>query len=164
MENVSIQALIQFLLKTPVIVVGLKLYASGFKSLTRLTPNMDSLIFIGTSAAYFYSIAVSLAIWLGFGAYGIRELYYEIAAFILFFILLGKYLEAVTKGKTSAVLQKLVGLQAKTARVIKHGKEMEIPIEDVDVGDIVVVRPGEKIPVDGIVIEGYSGVDEKVIT
>lgn len=164
MENASLQALIQLLLTTPVIIVALKLYASGLKGLMRLTPNMDSLIFIGTSAAYVYSIAVSLAIWFGIGGYGIHELYYEIAVFILFFILLGKYLEAVTKGKTSFALQKLIGLQAKTARVIKGGKEIEIPVEDVDVGDIVVVRPGEKIPVDGVVIEGYSGVDEKVIT
>jgi len=151
-------------LTTPVIIVALKIYSSGFKSLIKLTPNMDSLIFIGTSAAYVYSMAVSIAIWFRIGEHTAEELYYEIAAFILFFILLGKYLEAVTKGKTSAVLQKLIGLQAKTARVIKNGKEIEIPVKDVDVGDIVVVRPGEKIPVDGIVIGGYSGVDEKVIT
>jgi Cu+-exporting ATPase len=164
LENASIQALIQFILTTPVIISAFKLYSSGLKSLLRLTPNMDSLIFIGTTAAFLYSIAVSISIWLGIGDYGIGELYYEIAAFILFFILLGKYFEAITKGKTSAVLQKLIGLQAKTAKIIKNGKEIEVPIEDVDVGDIVVVRPGEKIPVDGIVIEGYSGVDEKVIT
>jgi Cu+-exporting ATPase len=163
-ENAPIQALIQFLLTTPVIIVASKLYISGFKSLAKLTPNMDSLIFIGTSAAYIYSIAVSLAIWFGVGTYSIRELYYETAAFILFFILLGKYLEAVTKGKTSFALQKLIGLQAKTARIIKNKKEIEVPVEDVEVGDIIVVRPGEKIPVDGVVIEGYSGVDEKVIT
>ncbi len=164
LENVKLQALIQFLLTTPIIIVALKLYTSGFRSLRRLTPNMDSLVFIGTSAAYVYSIAVSLAVWFGMGAFGVKDLYYEIAAFILFFILLGKYLEAVTKGRTSAVLQKLIGLGAKTARVIKNGKELEISIEDVEVGDIVLVRPGEKIPVDGVVLEGYSGVDEKVIT
>ncbi len=158
------QAIVQLILTTPVIIAGFKLYTIGFKSLLRLTPNMDSLIFIGTSAAYIYSILISVAIWSGTGTYGVEDLYYEIAAFILVFILLGKYLEAITKGKTSTVLQKLIGLQAKTAKVIKNGKEIEIPIEDVDVGDIVIIRPGEKIPVDGIVIEGYSGVDEKVIT
>lgn len=164
LENVKLQALIQLLLTTPIIIVALKLYTSGFRSLRRLTPNMDSLVFIGTSAAYVYSLAVSLAVWFDLGVFGVKDLYYEIAAFILFFILLGKYLEAVTKGRTSAVLQKLIGLGAKTAKVIKNGQELEIPIEDVEVGDIVLVRPGEKIPVDGVVLEGYSGVDEKVIT
>ncbi len=163
-ENAPLQALIQLVLTTPVIIVALKLYSSGFKSLIKLTPNMDSLIFIGTSAAYAYSMAISLAIWFRIGEHTVEELYYEVAAFILFFILLGKYLEVVTKGKTSAVLQKLIGLQAKTARVIKNGIEIEIPVKDVDIGNVVVVRPGEKIPVDGIVIGGYSGVDEKVIT
>lgn len=163
-ENASLQALIQLLLSTPVVIAAFKLYSSGAKSLIKLTPNMDSLIFIGTSTAYIYSIAVSIAIWFGIEGYGIHDLYYEIAAFILFFILLGKYLEAITKRKTSFALEKLIGLQPKKARVIKNGKEVEIPVEDVEVGDIVVVKPGEKIPVDGIVIEGSSVVDEKVIT
>ncbi len=163
-ENASLQALIQFLLTTPVIAAAFRLYTSGYKSLRKGMPNMDSLVFIGTSAAYVYSIAVSIAIWSGISGYSVKDLYYEVASFILFFILLGKYLEAVTKGKTSAVLQKLVGLQAKKARVLKDGKELEIPAEDVEVGDIIMVRPGEKIPVDGVVIEGYSSVDEKVIT
>jgi len=158
------QALVQFLLVTPVIITAFKLYVSGLRSLLKLVPNMDSLIFIGTSAAYIYSLIISVNVWLGVGNYMVGDLYYEIAAFILVFILLGKYFEAVTKGRTSAVLQKLIGLQVKTAKVIRNGKELEIPVEDVNVGDIVVIRPGEKIPVDGIVIEGYSGVDEKVIT
>jgi Cu+-exporting ATPase len=164
LKNASLQAFIQLILTTPIIIVALKLYTSGLKSLLRKTPNMDSLIFIGTSAAYLYSIAISLAIWLGISNYSIKDLYYEIAAFILVFILLGKYLEVVTKGKTSEALRKLIGLQPKIARVEKEGEEVEIPIEEVQVGDIVVVRPGEKIPVDGIVVEGISAVDEKVIT
>jgi Cu+-exporting ATPase len=163
-ENASTQALIQLILTTPVIIAAFNLYTSGAKALLKKAPSMDSLIFIGTSAAYLYSMAVSLAIWFGIGKYGLGDLYYEIAAFILVFILLGKYLEAITKGKTSEALRKLIGLQAKTARVIRKGREVEIPIEEVQVGDIVVVRPGEKIPVDGIVIEGISAVDEKVIT
>jgi Cu+-exporting ATPase len=163
-ENTSLQAFIQLLLTTPIVIVALKLYTSGFRSLIRLTPNMDSLIFIGTTAAFIYSIAISVVIWSGIPGYGVNDLYYEITAFILFFILLGKYLESVTKGKTSFALQKLIGLQPKTARIEKNGKELEVPIEDVDVGDIVIVKPGEKIPVDGVVIEGYSGVDEKTIT
>ncbi len=158
------QALIQLILTTPVIIAAFNLYTSGLKSLLRRAPNMDSLVFIGTSAAYLYSLAVSVVIWLGIATFGVKDLYYEIAAFILIFILLGKYLEAVTKGKTSEVLKKLIGLQPKTAQVIKDGQEVKIPIKDVEVGDLVVVRPGEKIPVDGVVVDGYSGVDEKVIT
>lgn len=163
-ENVSVQALIQLILTTPVIIVAFKLYTSGLRSLLMKAPNMDSLIFIGTSAAYLYSIVISLGIWFGIGTYGIGDLYYEIAAFILIFILLGKYLEAITKGKTSEALKKLIGLQAKTAHSIRKGKEVEIPVEEVQVDDIIVVRPGEKIPVDGIIVDGVSAIDEKVIT
>ena len=164
MDNASIQALIQLVLTTPVMIAAFNLYVSGAKALLRKMPNMDSLVFVGTTAAYLYSIAVSVVIWSGVGNYGIKDLYYEIAAFILVFILLGKYLEAVTKGRTSEALKKLIGLQAKTARVIRNRKEVEIPVEDVKVGDIIIVKPGEKIPVDGIVVEGSSFVDEKVIT
>ena len=161
--NARLQALIQFILATPVIFVAFNLYASGLRSILKLAPNMDSLVFIGTSAAYIYSIAISLLIWSG-QSYGVKDLYYEIAAFILIFILLGKYLEAVTKGKTSEALKKLIGLQAKTARVIRNGKEMNIPVGEVKIGDIVVVKPGEKIPVDGIVVDGSSTVDESMLT
>jgi len=163
-ENASLQAFIQFLLTIPVILAGLKLYSSGFKSLIKLTPNMDSLVFISTFVAFVYSLVVSLAIWFKIGSYDIRELYYEVSAFTLSFILFGDYLEAITKKRSSSAIQKLIGLQARSARVIRNGKEIEIPIEDVEVGDIVLVKPGEKIPVDGVVIEGYSGVDEKVIS
>lgn len=163
-ENASLQAFIQLILTTPIIIAAFNLYTSGLKSLLRKAPNMDSLVFIGTSAAYLYSVAVSLAIWFGINKYSLEDLYYETAAFILVFILLGKYLEVVTKGKTSEALRKLIGLQPKTARIIREGKETEVSIEEVQVGDIVIVRPGEKIPVDGVVIEGISAVDEKVIT
>ena len=163
-KNVALQALIQLILTTPVIVVAFKLYTSGLKGLLHKAPNMDSLVFIGTSAAYIYSIAISLSVWFKVGNYGVENLYYEITAFILIFILLGKYLEAVTKGRTSEALKKLIGLQPKIARIERQGKEMEIPIEEVQPGDVVIVRPGEKISVDGIVIEGISAVDEKVIT
>lgn len=163
-KNVSLQSLIQFILTTPIIIAAFNLYTSGFRSLIKRAPNMDSLVFIGTSAAYLYSIAISLAVWLGVGNYGMTNLYYEIAAFILVFILLGKYLEVVTKGKTSQALKKLIGLQPKTAQIEKQGKELKVPIKEVRVGDIVLVRPGETIPVDGFVMEGVSAVDEKVIT
>jgi Cu+-exporting ATPase len=158
------QATIQFLLATPVIIVAFKLYLSGLKALLRRAPNMDSLIFIGTSAAYIYSLVISISIWLGYGQYKVENLYYEIAAFILIFILLGKYLEAVTKGRTGEAIKKLIGLQPKEATVIKNGQEVKIPISEVMAGDIILVKPGEKIPVDGIVIDGYSAVDEKMIT
>jgi len=147
-----------------VIIVAFKLYISGLKAILRRAPNMDSLIFIGTSAAYVYSVAISLSTWLNIKTYGMKELYYEIAGFILIFILLGKYLEAITKGKTSEAIKKLIGLQPKEATIIKDDEEIKIPISEVKVGDIILVKPGEKIPVDGIVIDGYSGVDEKAIT
>ncbi|NOZ81938.1 MAG: heavy metal translocating P-type ATPase [Candidatus Micrarchaeota archaeon] len=162
-ENTKLHAVLQLVLTIPVIIAAFNLYVSGFKSLLRKSPNMDSLIFIGTSAAFVYSLGVTFLILTG-APYGLEDLYYEIAAFILVFILLGKYLEALTKGKTSEALKKLMDLKPKTARVIRNGKEMEIPVEEVRVGDIVVVRPGEKIPVDGEVVEGVSVVDEKIIT
>lgn len=163
-ENISFQALLQLVLTTPIIIAALNLYLSGLRSLRQKSPNMDSLIFIGTSAAYLYSLAISLAVWLKIGNYGIEDLYYEIAAFILVFILLGKYLEALTRGKTSEALRKLISLAPQKATVLKEGKEIEVLAEEVRVGDIVVVRPGEKIPVDGKIIEGFSSVDESMIT
>ena len=154
--------LIQLVLSTAVILACFNIWSSGFKKLLHLGPDMDSLIFIGTSVAYFYSLILSII--------SIIEktepanLYFESAVFILIFISLGKYLEAVTKGKTSSAIKKLMGLQPKEATIIRDGREFNIPILEVVVGDIILVRPGEKIPVDGVVIEGYSGVDEKAIT
>jgi len=158
---------IQFALATAVILACLNIWVSGVLSLKRLKPNMDSLIFIGTATAYVYSVAISISYLLGSGADGkmsMENLYYESAAFILIFISLGKYLEAVTKGKTSQAIKKLIGLQPKEATVIKNGQETKVLIENVNVGDVILVKPGEKIPVDGVVIDGYSGVDEKAIT
>ena len=147
---------IQFVLSTAVIASAFSLWRSGFKGLASLHPNMDSLIFIGTSTAYFYSIVI--AFW------GDGELYFESAVIILLFIMLGKYLEAVTKGKAGDAIKKLIGLAPKQATVIVNGVEQKVSLDKVKVGDIVVVKPGEQIPVDGIVIDGYSGVDEKTIT
>ncbi|MBU0648900.1 heavy metal translocating P-type ATPase [Patescibacteria group bacterium] len=154
---------IQFVLSTAVILVSFKLWKSGFKNLIKLRPDMDSLIFIGTASAYFYSLIVSISFLLNI-LKSYPHLYYESAVFILIFITMGKYLEVLTKGKTGEAIKKLIGLQPKFATIIKNGKEIKIPISDVKVGDIVLVKPGEKIPVDGIVIDGYSGVDEKAIT
>ncbi len=155
--------LIQFILATIVILVCFNLWVSGFKNLIRLKPNMDSLIFIGTATAYFYSLAASISFLLGAQELP-PHLYYESAVFILVFISLGKYLEAITKGKTSEAIKKLIGLQPKEATIVKDNEEIKIPISEVRVRDIILVKPGEKIPVDGTVIDGYSGVDEKAIT
>ncbi|HBI17575.1 MAG: Heavy-metal transporting P-type ATPase [Candidatus Moranbacteria bacterium GW2011_GWF2_34_56] len=153
---------IQFILTTSIIAICLNIWTSGAKKLWRLQPNMDSLIFMGTAVAYFYSVAISILMFTGreIDAY----LYYESAALILILISLGKYLESITKGKTSQAIKKLIGLQPKEATVIKNNAEIKIPIHQVKVGDIILVKPGEKIPVDGIIIDGYSGVDEKTIT
>ncbi|MFH1657088.1 MAG: heavy metal translocating P-type ATPase [bacterium] len=155
--------ILQLLLSTAVIISAFNIWSSGFKNLIRLKPNMDSLIFIGTSVAYFYSLTVSLFLFLGVGLNEFH-LYYESAAMILLFISLGKYLEAAAKGKTSEAIKKLIGLQPKEATVVKDGQEFKISIAEVKIGDIIIVKPGEKIPVDGIIIDGYSGVDEKAIT
>ncbi len=153
---------IQFVLATAVILSAFNIWKTGFKKLLRLSPNMDSLIFIGTAVAYFYSVIVSILVFSG------KEidahLYFESAALILVFISLGKYLEVLTKGKTSEAIKKLIGLQPKEATIIKENEEIRIPISEVNVGDIILIKPGEKIPVDGIVVDGYSGVDEKAIT
>jgi len=154
---------IQFVLATMVILTCFNIWTSGFKNLIRLRPNMDSLIFIGTAAAYFYSFIISLGSFLKPES-NIRNLYYESAVFILIFISLGKYLEAKTKGKTGDAIKKLIGLQPKEATIIRDNEETKIPISEVRVGDIILVKPGEKIPVDGMVVDGYSGVDEKAIT
>jgi Cu+-exporting ATPase len=154
--------IIQLVLVSAVIISCFNIWTSGFKNLLRLAPNMDSLIFIGTAVAYFYSLTISIFIFLGTKVEA--SLYYESAALILVFISLGKYLEVMTKGKTSEAIKKLIGLQPKEATIIKDNEEIKIPISEVRVGDIILVKPGEKIPVDGIVIDGYSGVDEKAIT
>ena len=149
--------LLLFVLSTPVhFIVGHSFFIGAYKALRNKNPNMDVLVTLGTSAAYFYSVYVTFS--------GVGNLYYTTAVSLMVFLTLGKLLEAIAKGRTSAAIKKLMGLRAKTARVIRAGNEFEIPVEDVLVGDIVLVRPGEKIPVDGTVIDGYSGVDEKVIT
>ncbi len=144
-------------LTTPVqFYVGRQFYIGAWKALKNLSAGMDTLIAMGSSAAYFYSLAATFLIQ--------GHLYYETAAVIVTLIVLGRYLEAKAKGRTSEAIKKLMGLRAKTARVIRQGREVDIPVEDVRVGDIVIVRPGEKIPVDGVVIEGHSAVDESMIT
>jgi len=156
----------QLILATPIqFIIGFRFYKNAYYAIKSKSANMDVLIAMGTSAAYFFSIYN--AFFAPVPAHGemvMKELYFEASAVIITLILLGKYLEAVAKGKTSEAIKKLMGLQAKTARVVREGKEVDIPIAEVEVGDIVVVRPGEKIPVDGTIIEGHSSVDEAMLT
>lgn len=153
----------QLALATPVqFVIGAKFYRNAFYALKAKSANMDVLIAMGTSAAYFYSLYNMF-----FGAKMSGEnphLYFESAAIIITLILLGKYFEAVAKGKTSEAIKKLMGLAAKTAMLMVDGQEKEVPIDEVVMGDIIVVRPGEKIPVDGVIMEGNSAVDESMLT
>jgi Cu+-exporting ATPase len=158
-------ALIQFLLATGVLICGYQFFARGFLILIKSRiANMDTLVAIGVGSAYLYSLFVSIAIWSGNKSFGMNNLYYEVAAFLLSFILLGRYLEAFTKRRTSQAIKKLMGLRPKTATVVRGGIERQIPAEDIIVGDMVIIRPGERIPVDGKVIEGHSSLDESMIT
>ncbi|MBP7176634.1 MAG: copper-translocating P-type ATPase [Thermoclostridium sp.] len=156
-------ALAQLFFVTPVMIAGYKFYTVGFSRLIRREPNMDSLIAIGTSAAFLYGIYAIMQIVGGNNEYA-HELYFESAGVIISLIMLGKYLESVTKGKTSEAIKKLMGLSPKTAIVIHDGQELTIPIEEVEAGDILLVKPGEKIPVDGEVVEGRTSVDESMLT
>lgn len=156
-------AFTQIFLMIPIIIVGYRFYTVGFKALLQRSPNMDSLIAIGTSAAILYSLYSVYQITTGdFGA--VDHLYFETAGVIITLILLGKSLEAVSKGKTSEAIKKLMGLAPKTAIIIKDAKEIEIPIEEVEISDIVVVKPGGKIPVDGVVVFGHTAIDESTLT
>ncbi|OGO77372.1 MAG: copper-translocating P-type ATPase [Clostridiales bacterium GWB2_37_7] len=156
-------AVVQLILSIPVMIAGYKFYTVGFSKLFRREPNMDSLIGMGTGAAFVYGFYAVVQIINGVYEYT-EDLYFETAGVIISLILLGKYLELVTKGKTSEAIKKLMGLAPKTAIVIHDGKEMIIPIEEVEVGDIILVKPGEKIPVDGEVVEGRTSIDESMLT
>ncbi len=149
---------VMFVLATPVqFYVGRQYYVGAYKSLRNGSANMDVLVAMGSSAAYFYSIPVVLGLLPG-------HVYFETAAVIITLIKLGKYLEAKAKGRTSEAIKKLMGLRAVTARVVRDGKEIEIPTDEVTIGDMVLVRPGEKVPVDGVVIEGRTTIDESMLT
>ena len=141
---------------------GLRFYRHGWQSLCSGSPDMNSLVMLGTSAAYFYSLGVVL--FPGLFPPQARHAYFEAAGVVITLILLGKYLEALAKGRTSEAMRRLLSLQAKTARVVEGALEREIPVDEVLAGDWVVVRPGEKIPVDGVVVSGQSYVDESMIT
>ncbi|WP_371379805.1 heavy metal translocating P-type ATPase [Sporomusa aerivorans] len=155
--HVLMNPYLQLVLATPVqFIAGWQFYRSAYTVLKNGGANMDVLVALGTSAAYFYSIANVLR--------NEPDLYFETSAILITLIILGKLLEATAKGRTSAAIKALMGLQARTARVVRDGQELDIPVEAVLVGDVVVVRPGEKIPVDGVIAEGTSTVDESMLT
>ena len=162
MENAISFAFTQFLLLIPVVFINFKYYRMGFKTLFHGSPNMDSLIAIGSSAAIVYGIYAVYKIGIGFG-HGdmatvhsfMMDLYFESAGMILTLITLGKTLEARAKGKTSDAITKLMNLAPKTATVERDGKELQVPVEEVQLGETLIVKAGESVPVDGIVIEGF---------
>ncbi|MEK7068155.1 MAG: heavy metal translocating P-type ATPase, partial [Patescibacteria group bacterium] len=163
--------LVSLLLTIPVqFVIGAGFYHGLYSGLRLRTFNMDSLIAIGTSTAFFYSLwqylnyAITNRSLIGIGGEKIPELYFETAAFLITFVILGKWLEAKAKGRTSESIKRLIGLQPKTARVVRDSSTRDIPIEQVVIGDIILVRPGEKIPVDGVITKGVSAVDESMLT
>lgn len=156
-------AIAQILLTLPVVVAGYRFYYVGFRAIRLGSPNMDSLIAMGTSAAIVYSLYSTYQIAQGHTEF-VHNLYFESAATIITLILLGKSLEAISKGKTSDAIKKLMGLAPKTAIVVQDGIEKEIPIDEVQIGDLIVVKPGAKIPVDGVIIEGETAIDEAMLT
>ncbi len=163
LEDHTVFAVTQLLLTLPVLWAGRQFYIVGFRQLWHRSPNMDSLIAIGTSSAMIYSI-FSLFQLLGGDHMAVHHLYFETAGVILTLILLGKMLETVSKGKTSEAVKKLIGLSPKTAIVISNGGEIEIPVDEIEVGDLIIVKPGGKIAVDGIVVDGVSSIDESMLT
>lgn len=153
----------QIILAIPVVIAGYRFYVVGFRAIWQKSPNMDSLIAMGTSAAIVYSVGISYQIFTGDYS-NVQNMYYETAAVIVALLLLGKALESVTKGKTSEAIKKLIGLAPKTALVYHDGKEVVISVDEVEVGDVIIVKPGEKIPVDGEVTYGYTSIDESMLT
>jgi len=170
-ENAVTFAFIQFLLTLPIVYVNRKYFQVGFKTLRHGSPNMDSLIAIGSSAAIFYGVYAIFRIGYGLGHEDMEsvmhytmDLYFESAGTILTLITLGKFLETRSKGKTSEAITKLMDLAPKTAMVFRGGQELEIPVEEVVIDDIILIRPGQSIPVDGIIVEGSSSVDQAALT
>ncbi len=158
-------ALIQLLLVTPIVAAGYQFYTVGIRTVVKNhRASMDTLIALGTGTAFIWSLAVSILIWSGNPNYGSNDFYYEVAGMLIVFILLGRLLEALAKGKTSASIRKLLELQPKTALVIRQGREQEIPVDEVIVGDEVILKPGGSVPVDGVILDGTSSVDQSLLT
>lgn len=170
-ENALIFSFTQFLLALPVLIINKKFFTGGFKAFLNKAPNMDSLVAVGSGAALIYGIFAIYKMAYGMGHGDMEtvrlfagDLYFESAAMILTLVSLGKFLEANAKGKTSQAITKLMNLRPKTALVIRNGKEEEIPVEEIVKGDLILIKPGFSIPVDGIIVEGNSSVDEAAIT
>ena len=163
MEDAQVFGIVQLVLCLPVLVAGYQFYTVGFSSLFRGRPNMDSLIAIGTTASFLYSLYSIYLIFQG-DHMSAHNLYFESTATIITLVLLGKFLEMRSKGKTGDAIQKLMGLAPKTGLVLRDGQELQIPIEEIVVGDVVLVKPGEKIPVDGVIVEGSTSIDESMLT
>ncbi|WP_407536100.1 heavy metal translocating P-type ATPase [Cetobacterium somerae] len=161
--NPLLFAMVQLILSIPVVYVGRDFYISGFKKLKSKAPSMDSLIALGTGAAFVYSIYGTFKIYEGDIQF-VHNLYYESGVVIIALISLGKYLENVSKGKTSEAIKKLMGLQSKRANLFRDGKVVTVDIEEVEVGDVLLIKPGESIPTDGVVVDGISSVDEAMLT
>ncbi len=156
-------AIVQFLLCLPVIYVGRGYYARGFKSLVKLRPNMDSLVAVGTASATLFSIYAMIRIFMGDAEYA-HHLYFDTSGMIISFVMLGKYLEMRSKGKTGEAIKKLYDLSPKTATVIRSDGEREIPVCDILEGDTVIVKPGESLSCDGLILSGVAGIDESMLT
>jgi Cu+-exporting ATPase len=156
-------SLLQLILTLPIMVVSWEYFQKGFKTLFKGHPNMDSLIALGTASAFVYSLAATIRTGLGYGNFS-DLLYYEVAGVILTLHTLGLFLEERSKGQMSSAIEKLVNLAPKTARVIRNGVEQEITVDEVALGDVIRVRPGESMPVDGVVVEGRTSVDESMLT
>jgi Cu+-exporting ATPase len=156
-------ALVQVILTIPIVIAGYRFYTVGFKAILNRSPNMDSLIAMGTTAAILYSGYSVYRIYAG-DFMAVDSLYFETAGVIITLILLGKSLEALSKGRTSEAIKKLMGLAPKTAILIRDGIEVEVAIDEVEIGDILLVKPGQKIPVDGVVVEGSTSIDESMLT
>ena len=156
-------ALVQLTLTIPVVLAGSRFYIRGFKTLFLGAPNMDTLVAIGTGSAFLYSIFAMIKIYFGDLSF-VESLYFESAAVVVTLVMLGKYLEAVSKGKTSEAIKKLMQLKPTTAVIEKDGRELEVPLDEVTVGDIVIVRPGSAFPVDGVVLSGITTADESMLT
>lgn len=163
MMNPENYALTQMLLIIPILLAGYRFYIVGFRAIWQKSPNMDSLIAMGTSAAVIYSGFTAFQIFQG-DYTNVDNMYFETAGIIIALILLGKALEAVSKGKTSEAIKKLIGLAPKTALVLHDSKEVVISVDEVEVGDVIIVKPGEKIPVDGEVVDGHTSIDESMLT
>jgi Cu+-exporting ATPase len=156
-------ALVQLVLTIPVLIAGGRFFRVGFKTLFKGSPNMDTLVAIGTGSAFLYGVYATVLIYLGQFGFA-QHLYFESAAVVITLVMLGKYLEAVSKSKTSEAIKKLMNLKPKTAVVVKDGVELTVSLDEVAVGDVVLVRPGAAIPVDGTVLDGASSVDESMLT